>query len=64
MRWKKSFTNFAEEVKEATNSSSTSPYRKLWKLWKVRMYVSPCRGLLLVVLYLFLGLLECADTEH
>jgi hypothetical protein len=27
------------------------------------LYVPPCRGLLLVVLYLFLGLLECADTE-
>jgi hypothetical protein len=31
---------------------------------KVRLYVPPCRGLRLVVLNLFLGLLECADTEH
>lgn len=60
-RRKKSFTNFAEEVKGATNSDCTSPHRKLWK---VRLYVPPCRGLLLVVLNLFLGLLECADTEH
>jgi hypothetical protein len=58
---KKSFTNFAEEVKGATNSDSTTPYRKFWK---VRLYLPPCRGLLLVVFHLFLGLLECADTEH